>query len=256
MRCVNDDTGACCGKCKNVVAVIPVHGRLPLLKLTISRLLNKNNVGLVVCVGETKEEEEACKQSGAIFVKHPNKPLGAKWNAGFLEAKRHSPAACLFVGSSDWVSDNWLPTLMPMMEKFDMVGTPGCSFLDVSKSGFKAMDWLGYIGERRIESIGIGRLLSKRILDRIGWRPFDNRLDNSLDSQMQKIVKKRMGRIAVVGKLPIKSLSISTDLWANKHKFDDHVSGRLPSKKIEDVTGFLQTYFPEGLELQKTLYAD
>lgn len=40
-----------------VVAVIPIKGRLPLLRFTIQRLLNKNGLTEVICVGSKDEQK-------------------------------------------------------------------------------------------------------------------------------------------------------------------------------------------------------
>lgn len=236
----------------NVVAVIPVKGRIPLVTKTIERLLTKNKVK-VVCVCSEPGEAEQLKGTGAHVIEHENYPLGAKWNAGFVEAKKLNPDACLFVGSSDWVSDNWVSSLLPLMDKYDMVGTAGCRFLDIGKGRMKALNWHGYIGDREDESIGIGRLISARILNAIGWKPFHDDKDGSLDYSMQNKVIKAGGKSAMVHHDELISMAISTDKWENKHKFKDHETGllRRNSIPIKDLKGFLNTHFPEAYHIFK-----
>ena len=96
---------------ERVVAVIPVFGRHPLLKHTIERLLKRNGCSDVICVGE-EEDRDVCKVAGAKFYYKDNKYLGEKWNHAFKKAKELKPDAVLFVGSSDWLSDNWLLSLI------------------------------------------------------------------------------------------------------------------------------------------------
>src|SRR5690606_22884619 len=48
------------------IAVIPIKGRLPLLKHTIRRLYKKNGVFKVICVGETKEERVLVESEGGL----------------------------------------------------------------------------------------------------------------------------------------------------------------------------------------------
>lgn len=238
----------------NVAAIIPVHGRIPLVKQTIHRLLLKNNLLTVICVCSSQEDIKALAGELVVIVEHENKPLGAKWNAGFVEAKKFNPDACLFVGSSDWLSDNWVSSLLPLMDKYDMVGTPGCHFLDIKQGNkFRAVDWGGYLGERSTESIGIGRLLSHRIMDKIGWKPFDDTKDGSLDYSMFNRVKKAGGKVSMINHPELISLSISTDLWPNKHSFDDNISGELRRNTfhIKNVSEFLKKNFPEAYHIFK-----
>lgn len=238
----------------NVCAIITVHGRVQLVKQTIRRLLLKNNLLIIICVCSNDEDVKALSGELVVIVMHENKPLGEKWNAGFIEAKKYNPAACLFVGSSDWLSDNWVSSLLPLMDKYDMIGAPGCHFLDIKETNkFRALNWGGYLGERSNESIGIGRLLSARILNKLDWKPFSDNKDGSLDYDMFLRVKKAGGKAAMVSHPELISLSISTDLWRNKHSFEDHVSGVLKrnSLHIKDVKGFLNTNFPEAYQIFK-----
>lgn len=243
----NDDL--CNARHFMVIACIPVFGRMPLLKHTIERLYKKNGVYKVICVGDGPEKE-LCESLGAVWVHHVNKPLGRKWNAAFVKAQDYYHDACLFVGSSDWLSDNWLSEMEPHMKDNDLIGSAGCNFMHLYKDGrIEACYWRGYTERRKGESIGIGRLISKKILKEINYRPFDDKLDNSLDYSMIRRISDAQGRIKVVETKAI-SVSISTDLWRNKHQFSHHYTGLLPSKRIENAENWANIHFPEA----KTLF--
>lgn len=237
----------------SVIAVIPVNGRRPLLKWTIRRLIDKNGCSQVICVGLGKEDEKTCRDEGAIWVNEQNKPLGRKWNAGFIKAKEYAPDACLFVGSSDWVSDNWISEMMPHLVKNGMTGTAGCHFGDFQPRMKRLVYWPGYEKgmkiqsrghERKDEPIGIGRMISSKCLDALKWQPIDNALDNSIDWSMFNRVKQAGFNVKLI-KADIHALSISCNLWPNKHKFDDHWRGELPSERIRKADEFLSQHFPE-----------
>lgn len=238
------------------VAVIPVKGRLPLLKYTIQRLYRKNGVDKVICVGDTAEEKLCCEYNGAEFVQHPNEPLGKKWNKGFLAAKRHDPDAVLFVGSSDWISDNWIPFMAPfiMEQGIDLIGKPDFYMLDISAAkGLRFCHWEGYgKGPRQQEPIGIGRILSKRILDLMDWKPIQDELNNSIDWSMYHRVLSLDGKCMNLKTDNIQSLSISTDRWPNKHKFEDHYRNKLPSNRIPGFERWMDQKFLE----YKSIFAD
>lgn len=248
---------------KTVIAAMPVHGRHKLVHHTITRLLTKNRCSMVVCTGN-EFDRQVCEDAGAIFVPFSNRYLGEKWNAAFLKARQYSPDAVLFVGSSDWLSDNWLDTMLPCTDEYPLVGKAGCYFLDVmgdrkykSYSGppkpypieYKLVYWPGYkYGSvdkvtRANESIGIGRLLSAKGLDKINWKPFHDQLNGSLDRNMYK--KFLPSEHKMMFNASIKALSISTSQWGNKHKFSDHWNGICPSKRILTPDDFCRQYFPE-----------
>lgn len=212
-----------------------VKGRLPLLKHTIERLYNRNNVYKVICSGDDPKDRKVCEAAGAEWIQEPNRPLGRKWNAAFKAAEKYNPDACLFVGSSDWISDNWIPEILPLLDEYDMVGLPGCHFLHIGRNEMKACYWPGYTGQRSIESIGIGRMISSRVLSRLHFYPFNSQLDKSLDGSMQHIVTSVAGKIHLLDSKKVTAVSISTDEWPNKHRFSDHYLGFLPSEKINPV---------------------
>lgn len=245
----NDDLASASAPYK-VVAALPVHGRLPLLKHTIERLYKKNGCSKVICAGDEPEAKKLCEKLGAIWVNAANKPLGQKWNAAFLKAKEYSPDAVLYVGSSDWLSDNWIDAMRRYVEEYGITGVPGCHFGDIKKSGqIRIVYWPGYVGERANESIGIGRMLSKKLLDLIDWQPFDPEKDRSMDASMKAKCAK-FGYHDFFVKEDVKAMSISTDQWGNMHQFDQHWNNELPSQKIEDVDGFLKD-FPEAYKIFK-----
>lgn len=251
VRCPKDDAADCCGKCgkKKVAACIPVHGRQPLVKHTIERLIKKNKVDVVICVGDSNSDRKVCERAGAVWVQHRNNPLGDKWNAAFREAKKYNVDACLFVGSSDWISDNWLDVMLPLIGEFDLIGTHGCNFLHVATPNFYACYWPGYTKDRKGETIGIGRLISSKVLDKLQWEPFHSDLDKSLDFSMHQRVTKVAGKLHSVESKIIQSVSISTDEWGNKHNFWSHWKNRLPSIKIKSVSKWIDENFPEAKEI-------
>lgn len=247
----NDDYGLA-AKPFRVVAALAVHGRLPLLEHTIRRLYVKNGCEKVICAGDQPEDKKLCESLGAVWVTHNNRPLGAKWNSSFYKAKDFNPDAVLFVGSSDWLSDNWITTMRPHVEQHGFAGVPGCYMADIGET-IRVINWKGYKDcrpERATETIGIGRMLSRRLLDAIGWQPFSQTLDNSLDWSMKDKAKKVGFTDFMVHDESLKALSISTNRWLNKHRFEMHFDGTVPSERIEDVDGFLKN-FPEVKQIFK-----
>lgn len=229
-----------------VIACLAVHGRLPLLEHTIRRLYLKNECYKVICSGDGPEEKKLCESLGAVWVHHNNKPLGAKWNASFYKAKDYNPDAVVFVGSSDWISDDWFSSMRPHVEKYGFAGVPGCYMADLGETT-RLVNWKGYKDcrpDRASETIGIGRMLSRRLLDAIGWQPFNNKMDNSLDWSMKNKSAKVGFTDYMVYDGSLKALSISTNKWDNKHKFEVHWNGDGSSERIEDVNSFLHN-FPE-----------
>lgn len=250
----NDDLGTA-KKPFRVAACLAVNERLPLLELTINRLYKNNDCYKVICAGDKTTDKQLCESLGAVWVQHPNKPLGAKWNAAFVKAKEFNPDAVLYVGSSDWLSDNWIHEMEPHVNERGFVGTSGCHFFHFDTK-IHGCFWPGYSytkfhKDRSDETIGIGRMISAKVMDLLNWKPFYDTYDNSLDRSMKERCKK-VGYDDFMVTADVSALSISTNLWKNKHNFKHHYHGEnMKSIKVEDPTKFLSNYFYQGLELSK-----
>jgi hypothetical protein len=224
-----------------IIAPIPVHGRLPLLKQTIRRLYNRSGIYKVICIGDDPQAQFIAENEGAQWVRHANKPLGAKWNAGFEAAAKYYPDGIIFLGSSDWISDDYLPIVTELLKEYDVIGKLGCHFLDKA-AAYRLVFWAGYgHGVRGNEPIGIGRVLGRNILKKIGYRPFDDRLDASLDWSMWNRINRHHPKIHILPYLTGQLVSISTNRWPNKHQFEEHWNNILPSIK-EDADKFVVNY--------------
>lgn len=239
-----------------VVAAIAVHGRLPLLEHTIRRLYEKNGCYKVICAGDGQDERSLCENMDAVWVFARNKPLGRKWNAAFQKAREFNPDAVVFVGSSDWLSDNWFYMMQPYVDTHGFSGVPGCYLADLGHQ-VRLCDWTcgyeGYRAERADETIGIGRMLSRRLLDAIDWMPFNSELDNSLDRSMKDRSILKGYHDFMVHDNRLKALSLSCPHWSNKHKFFMHWEGLIPSIRMDNSRSWLNNNLPEAIELHKKL---
>jgi len=241
------------------IAIIPVKGRTQLVPHTIAQALKV--VDKVICVVSRWNKNTDFSGATEVLNVKAHVRLGAKWNAGFEAARKYDPDHVLFIGSSDWVSENWMDVMLPHTEDCDIVGVESFNLLHLeykvmhgevelrhkrAHSGHHKVDvkfdemslglWGGYTNSRRGEPIGIGRVLNREFLKRIDYKPFDDDKKNGMDLNMFNLAKS----YKVVPYDDIKCLSISTNLWSNFHKFDD----------AEAVNGnFLDKWFPDAYRL-------
>lgn len=246
-----------------IIAVIPTHGRFELLKYTVQRLYEKNKVNEVICIGDTGLRK--CK-----YIQYKNYPLGEKWNRGFQEARKLKADAVLYVGSSDWISDNWIPTMVPHLKVYDMVGKLDYNMSHVNDK-ITLLKFKGYTdpkfsfrtflvrhslrqflfgNDRTGEPIGIGRLIRAEFLDKINWKPFIDEYHSSMDwCMMQKLYQ--FGNYKVYTGDDIQSLAISCDKWTNMHW--TNLERYMPN--IEKITDpdWIEKWFPELLNFKSEL---
>ena len=235
-----------------VVACMPVYGRRRLLSRTITRLYEKNKVYKVICAGSGQKDREICTKFGAEWVEVPNQPLGHKWNEAFAAAEKYNPDACLFIGSSDWLEDKWLDYMEQYFPKYDMVGTPDFTMVDIRKDVYRVAYWSGYPkgSNRENEPVGGGRMLSNKLLKGMKWRPFDAGWDNSMDYSMRLHAERLNAKTLLLPRNTLTVLTLSSDRWQNKHNYDREMrTGYATEMEEEQGMAFLEEIFPEAISL-------
>lgn len=232
------------------IAVMPVRGRGPLLKLTVSRLARQ--CSKVICIGSTPAEEKLCTIAGAEFLMIPdNICLGAKWQYGIDQASRYKPESIMIMGSSDMVQDGWVEAMNEELNKgYAMVGTEGIYFLDIQPRNKKRMcRWAGYSNGRKGEPIGTGRMISAKALDLINWQVINKSINSSIDHSIcvnLYPVKDKFKEL--IHNVPnLNCLSISTYKWTNMHNFERECINE--GSYIVDHDEIIKEYFPEMFNL-------
>jgi glycosyltransferase involved in cell wall biosynthesis len=236
-----------------IYCAIPAYGRLPLLKVTIERLSKQTVPVKVIVMGDEADIWDMCKKMGIHFIQVPNIPLGHKWQTGIDYCKKQADCeAFLYLGSSDWISNNWCEVMLKHLDGgYHMAGVEDIYFLDIQKYNHKQMlYWPGYVGEREGETIGTGRMLSRKGLDLIGWDVFDRELHNSLDACMMNRLWRKRAKVKVDDKSNIFCLSLSTYKWENKHQFRDmSLMGHVERMSHENMEELIKKIFPEAEDL-------
>lgn len=187
---------------------------------------------IVVCVAGSEgnlSRKRVNTYKNFFYTEVPNRPLGKKMNSAANLARKLSPNYCLMVGSDDVIGINLMERYLSEMQKgTDYVYLTDCYFFDLTTK--KGLYWGGYIRNfNKGKGAGIGRLISRRILDAINWTcwpaGYDTVLDTAFDKQIEKIQCTKVGiniKQAGLFALDIKSKENMTpfELWENS-KFID-----------------------------------
>ena len=130
----------------------------------------------VVAAGSEKEHSKRMAESaGAQYCETLNPPpqlmnlLPQKFNANLMAARKYRPDFVMLTGSDDLISAEWLDFGIKQMvdNNLDCVGLMD-SYIAHAKTK-EVMYWSGYWGDRKGESIGAGRIVSRKILDKLNW---------------------------------------------------------------------------------------
>lgn len=153
----------------------------------------KGRLEIIACVAGSEmrfSKTLVMEHPNFYYTEVPNTPLGVKMNAAAYLASRFSPDYCLMLGSDDIVG---IPLMeryyQAMQQKVDYVVLMDCYFFDtVSKRG---LYWGGYTKAfNRGRPLGMGRLISAKVLGQLRWvcwpPGYDRILDTAFDKQMDR----------------------------------------------------------------------
>lgn len=151
-----------------------------------------------------------CEKYGIHWVMYKNNPLGEKKNAGLLKAKEFQFDYLLEIGSDDLVTNELLTHYKNYTHLF--FGVKDVCYID-SDSG----------ACRRLQSkstYGAGRMIHRTLLEMMGWKLWDNKINKGLDNNSvfafmrRGIDYKQVPSMERPGVIDIKS---DTNIWPFNH---------------------------------------
>jgi len=154
----------------------------------IKRLMDNFGVIPYVVGSEGDVSRERCEKHGFNYIEYPNVPLGAKANA-CLKAMRGHVDYVLNLGSDDLISNSLMQRYIKLIEEgYDMVGVKDMYFYERLRN--RLIYWEGYTERRRRgESLGLGRVLSAKLLDTFNWEMWEENINMSMDWSMTQKLK-------------------------------------------------------------------
>lgn len=147
-------------------------------------------IEVAVSGSEGYQSEQMVKYHGFHYVETPNTPLGAKMNKALQLASKTNADYYILVGSDDIVHhDLFAKYLLGMKAGFDYIYLIDCYFYNNDTQ--QSMFWKGYLKpHNRGDALGAGRVLSKQIMQKIGWKCwYDVKLSHVLDTAFDRIVE-------------------------------------------------------------------
>jgi glycosyltransferase involved in cell wall biosynthesis len=152
-----------------------------IFKENIKILKEKYDVDLLVVGSEGEVSANLCKEYH--YVEAPNQPLSNKWNAGIKFAENLTWDYLLILGSDDIINDLQF-YYDKINEGFDFVGALDCWTYNLAND--KIYYFKGYENYRKGESVGAGRLISRRIIESMNYELWDTGLKSSLDYSFEQ----------------------------------------------------------------------
>jgi hypothetical protein len=140
----------------------------------------------VLVVGSEGEASRVlAAANGFEYLECVNNPLGAKYNAGLRVLKDRDVDAVVLVGSDDFVDHQLFSTYAAGLRAgYALLGILDMYLFDLEN--LRTCYWPGYgpKGGRQGESLGLGRCISRPLLDQVNWTLWDDALNRRLDGSM------------------------------------------------------------------------
>jgi glycosyltransferase involved in cell wall biosynthesis len=262
-----------------IVILTCVWKRPELTKVVLSyyehlkrELAGKINLELLAVGSEGDISRNLCQELGFDYLEYPNEPLSGKWEYGLNRCSDYDPDAVIIVGSDDIISQNLIEFYAgQIQEGLVFCGLKDGYFLDMINQ--KLYWWVGYgdkVDYKRVgETIGMGRCLSRTLLDKLGfsiWKGLDiNRsLDRAMTTRLRElglqfseyynsVIAQVEGKIIRIGHCGFRMADIgacaidikfSDNVTPVERYFERDASVLVPQPDPWEV---LQRYFPEQI---------
>lgn len=174
-----------------VTAIWKRHHVFKMFAKSIHLIKEKSNIDIDVIVSGSEGElsKNLVLYEGFKYIEIPNEPLAQKVNAPVLLAKKIGATNIICLGSDDLISIELFNIYIEYIKQgYDYIGVTDFYFYDLNSK--KSSYWGGYRENWRSgHTAGAGRVLSSKLLDKWGWKPWDNIHNKILDNSIQEKLK-------------------------------------------------------------------
>jgi tetratricopeptide (TPR) repeat protein len=217
---------------KRVVFLTCTFGRTKVSEIYKQNLINLENrfqkkyiFKNVIIDSENSNRELFADDERFEYYNYSNQPLSNKWNFGCQMLRKIDFDYVIILGSDDIIDNNVFRLYDENMDKnFDVIGMLDVYLFDLKQ--LKAYYWGGYPKKHKRfgESIGMGRCLSKKILENLNYQLWENDLNKALDRSMMARIQSLSQSINISSNyFRIQGVGIACDI-----KSDSNIS------KLED----------------------
>jgi len=159
-----------------IAVCIPIYKRHEVTEYTLNKISEiKNDISsiieliVIIAGSEGKKSKSIADKFNFTYIETENYPLNEKHNLLYEKAKEYNPDACIKTDSDTLLTKElfyWYYKLVN--DCVDYAGVIDIYFQLKNKLCY----FSGMNGNRSGEPHGVGRFLSKNILDKMNWRPF------------------------------------------------------------------------------------
>jgi hypothetical protein len=157
-----------------IVILTAMHGRQGTVKYCFDKM---PNIEKIVMYSEDADGIFLDSFTNVHKFKTPNRPLSNKWNEGVKKLKSFDFDAVILLGSDDYVDEAFINYVSLNIANYELIAFKDIYF----ESNNSIYYWKGYVGERKGEPAGAGKVYTKSFLNRINYNLFPVPINKSLD---------------------------------------------------------------------------
>lgn len=230
----------------NIISVTATYNRPVILRDTLEILGKIKGLKKRIVVGTlAKEDGVVAQTAGAEYYEFPNNLLGAKWQHGIEQAKKYNPDAILICGSDDWITEGWVDFFYPYINNgWDVVGKSKWYTCNITKNhaGLTEFQY-----SQDLEPIGAGRLISRKLLDKMEWKLYLTNVNSGLDRDARVRAKELGAKILIENNCEEHIFCIKST-WPCKNSFESYNNNSFLLKKtIPNGLEVMEKYFPNRI---------
>lgn len=194
------------GSSNKIICCMAIHGREKLLEYTLKNLLEQNLLPhKIILIGDCSPELKSYIKRYSLIelIECTNAiPLGKKWQISINYSKKYEPDGILILGSDDFLVQNYIMKASEYLPEYDLIGQTFFYIFTINRNKTETiLLWNGYdkklTPHRYNEPIGAGRIFSKKILDTLNWKIFEDK-NSCLDYISYQKVTKLKGKIKIL----------------------------------------------------------
>lgn len=125
-----------------------------------------------------------CNQYGIKWLMHENLPLGKKKNAGLIAAASYDFDYLMEIGSDDLITDDLLTQYLDYIGKYDFFGISDAAYIESENGSCRRLT-------TNKSTYGAGRMISRKVLDAMCWRLWNDNLNRGLDNDSVRSIESK-----------------------------------------------------------------
>lgn len=143
----------------------------------------KYNINVLAVISEP-EMIPLCEKYEVIWILHENLPLGKKKNYGLAHLANFNFDYVMEIGSDDLITNDLLDLYLDYIDKYHFFGVSDAAYIESETGECRRLTY-------GASTYGAGRLMSRKLLEQMEWKIWDDNFNRGLDNSSIRRIKNK-----------------------------------------------------------------